>query len=554
MVSGYPHTQTFDGGYPKFFGDGEWWLVRSAMVLVQGRFQGTRSTHGFIATRKVVVGGRFLQGHMIVVGAHEEGDITFDGHPVLTSFPSSFELPGGLGRLAYHGGGRLVDGASQVWEKNVVRMDLPLGVLMEVFRWDNYVDVRIVMPPQPDQDGTCGNYNSDADDDGLEEVVKRMGGRVGRGLNMFGDRHPNWKPFNEELLKRCPDMRVEIADSACAGLGPHDSVDFKVCKLDMCFGSTVHIWKAAPATRAAPAPPAIPQAHECMVSGYPHTQTFDGGYPKFFGDGEWWLVRSAMVLVQGRFQGTRSTHGFIATRKVVVGGRFLQGHMIVVGAHEEGDITFDGHPVLTSFPSSFELPGGLGRLAYHGGGRIVDGVSKVWEKHVVRMDLPLGVSVEVFRWNSYINVRIVMPPQPGQDGTCGNYNSDASDDGLEEVVKRMGGRVRQGEDMLATACTRAGTLVMRCCSRCARAPGSPPQTRLAPVLGFATPGSSSCASSTCASAPACTSGSPSRSASSRPPSSDLAGEIAGPACHGWKPHRVPATAAFERAAERRQPR
>jgi len=239
---GDPHVHTFDGGYPNFYGYGEWWIVKSTTVFIQGRFRGTQWTHGFAATRKVVVGGPFLHGHKIVVGALEEGPPTFDGHPILTGFPSIFDLPQGMGRITYDGNGKLVDGATHIWEKKVVRMDLPLGVTMEVFRWDNYLDFRLIMSKQPNQDGCCGNFDGDPVNDGTAHVIQRMGGRVPPGQNMFNRRmHPGWTEHEEAMLGLCPQQRVAAADATCLRDGPRDTVPFKACKLDMCFGPNAHI-------------------------------------------------------------------------------------------------------------------------------------------------------------------------------------------------------------------------------------------------------------------------------------------------------------------------
>ena len=49
--------------------------------------------------------------------------------------------------------------------------------------------------------------------------------------------------------------------------------------------------------------------------------------------------------------------------------------------------------------------------------------------HVVHVSLPLGVELQINRWNEagegdYINTKITMSKQPMQDGHCGNFNGD----------------------------------------------------------------------------------------------------------------------------------
>jgi len=238
---GDPHVLTFDGGRPSFYGEGEWWVVKSSTVWIQSRFKGTKYTNGLAATRKVAVGGPFLRGHTIVVGALEEGPVTVDGQPVLTSFPSSYSMPGGLGRITYDSNGRIVDQATHIWEKRVVRMDLPLGVTLEVFRWTNYLDFRLTMTAQPNQDGCCGNFDGDAGNDSTRQVMNRMGARVEPGKNMFNHRTiVGWTDVEEKLLAMCPPAKLPNANAFCASLGAPTSVPVKSCKLDLCFGSNEH--------------------------------------------------------------------------------------------------------------------------------------------------------------------------------------------------------------------------------------------------------------------------------------------------------------------------
>merc|ERR1712137_1197104 len=63
--------------------------------------------------------------------------------------------------------------------------------------------------------------------------------------------------------------------------------------------------------------------------------------------------------------------------------------------------------------------------------------------HAVHVQLPLGVKIEVMRWNEegeglYMNAKITMPAQPGQDGHCGNFNGNPADDDRMAVRSRLG--------------------------------------------------------------------------------------------------------------------
>merc|ERR1719437_73123 len=123
-----------------------------------------------------------------------------------------------------------------------------------------------------------------------------------------------------------------------------------------------------------PKPPAI--ARMCTLWGDPHVITFDQvGTDKnqatsFYGDGDFYLVKSSTVIIQGRFEGTKYTEGLAATNRIVVGGPFLKGHKIEVGTRESGVLTVDGLPVISTFPGSYQGAGFT--LRYDGQGNVPD--------------------------------------------------------------------------------------------------------------------------------------------------------------------------------------
>eukprot|EP00428_Durinskia_dybowskii_P066426 CAMPEP_0170377996 /NCGR_PEP_ID=MMETSP0117_2-20130122/12577_1 /TAXON_ID=400756 /ORGANISM="Durinskia baltica, Strain CSIRO CS-38" /LENGTH=330 /DNA_ID=CAMNT_0010633345 /DNA_START=84 /DNA_END=1076 /DNA_ORIENTATION=- len=239
---GDPHLKSFDGGRPSFYGDGEYWIVKSTKVKIQGRYMGTEYTKGLAATNKIIVGGPFLQGHTITVGTLDSGVLTVDGSSsVLAAFPSSYQLPGGLGSITYNSQGNLVDPATHIWEKKVVTMSLPMGVRVEVFRWKNYLDLRIVMPQIPGMDGSCGNFDGNPADDTTEAIFNRIGARVPHGENMFAHRGEiHWTDTEDKLLNLCqPNVRAR-AQAKCAG---SVGAEARSCMLDYCFGANEHALK-----------------------------------------------------------------------------------------------------------------------------------------------------------------------------------------------------------------------------------------------------------------------------------------------------------------------
>eukprot|EP00429_Kryptoperidinium_foliaceum_P068911 CAMPEP_0176069404 /NCGR_PEP_ID=MMETSP0120_2-20121206/34653_1 /TAXON_ID=160619 /ORGANISM="Kryptoperidinium foliaceum, Strain CCMP 1326" /LENGTH=411 /DNA_ID=CAMNT_0017403039 /DNA_START=62 /DNA_END=1297 /DNA_ORIENTATION=+ len=249
---GDPHIKTFDGGRPSFYGNGEFYIVKSDSVVIQGRYMGTKYTAGLAATNKVAVGGPFLQGHVIVVGCLEDGDIMLDGAPILKDFPSSYDLKDVGASISYSTDGELVDkvGTSE-WEKRVVTMHLPRGVTFEVFRWSNYLDLRLRMKAQRNQDGSCGNMNGDAADDTTKDIFSRIGARVPEGELLFKKRAPvNLTDVEVKLLTMCPPARLQMAQTECKTdlsrvSEQPDSVLKKSCMLDVCYGANAHTLKMA---------------------------------------------------------------------------------------------------------------------------------------------------------------------------------------------------------------------------------------------------------------------------------------------------------------------
>jgi len=252
VLWGDPHIITFDQvGTDKnqatsFYGDGDFYIVKSSTVVIQGRFEGTKYTEGLAATNRIVVGGPFLHGHKIEVGTRESGVLTVDGEPVLTGFPSQYV---GLGfTLKYNDQGEVPDVVPEGNEKRIVHMDLPLGVRVVVYQWENYMDVKIVMTKQPGHDGVCGNFNGNMGDDTTQAIMARIGARVPRSENLLSGRAViEWTPQMEQMLKaECAASKRAAGHAACArSLGGVVGHEVDSCTFDYCFGMNVRARKHA---------------------------------------------------------------------------------------------------------------------------------------------------------------------------------------------------------------------------------------------------------------------------------------------------------------------
>merc|ERR1712039_576003 len=148
-----------------------------------------------------------------------------------------------------------------------------------------------------------------------------------------------------------------------------------------------------------------------------------------------WIVKSTTVIVQGKYSPTHATNGLAVTKQVAVGGSFLKGHHLIVG---EEHATWDGQQILTTFPSQFRDTEGLVSIEYNNVGQLLQ---------------PGRVTMQINRWNEagegrYINTKITMPAQPGQDGQCGNFNGNPADDARLLVKARLGMNGVPAEDLI----------------------------------------------------------------------------------------------------------
>jgi len=125
-------------------------------------------------------------------------------------------------------------------------------------------------------------------------------------------------------------------------------------------------------------------------------------------------------------------------KAIAFGGPFMHGHKLVIYTTHA---TWDNNPIIGGFPSSFT--NGEVSIRYDSIGDTMQKGREGKAMHVVHLTLPLGVQVQVNRWmvaseGNYINARISMSPQPGQDGHCGNFNGNPADDERAQVRARVG--------------------------------------------------------------------------------------------------------------------
>merc|ERR1739844_269003 len=176
----------------------------------------------------------------------------------------------------------------------------------------------------------------------------------------------------------------------------------------------------------------------CVVWGDPHILTFDKKRVDFYTQGEYWIVKSTTVQIQGQYKPTHATSGLSVLKAIAFGGQFLKNNKLVIGTTSA---SWNGQPILAGFPATYS--NALVQAQYDGNGATMQDGRAGKALHIIHLTLPLSVNVQINRWmeaseGNYINAKITMPAQPGQDGHCGNFNNNLADDDRLQIRARVG--------------------------------------------------------------------------------------------------------------------
>jgi len=167
----------------------------------------------------------------------------------------------------------------------------------------------------------------------------------------------------------------------------------------------------------------------------------------FLKDGEaqdLWLVRGrahdgSTVRIAARYWRSASHQVFL--KSLAVSGGFITNRTLVVRPLQD-DITWNNkketHAILKNEESAFSIPG-LVNATRKGSG-------KSQRSQTVEVELPKEVKLLITRHEKFLNLAISMPPLATQDGLCGNFNGDSSDDTLGMILSR-GPRVKDENSM-----------------------------------------------------------------------------------------------------------
>jgi len=243
---GDPHIRTFDHIRSDYYSPGEFWVVKSKYVWIQARYLPTKVTSGLGVTKAIAVGGPVLKGHKLFVTVRSA---TWDTTPILTGFPSDYTVPGLLD-MHYNNNGQLLQAGRSGKPLHIVHIKIedgsPEGLKIQVNRWmepteGDYMNVKINMHKQPDQDGHCGNFNGIPTDDDRIQVRARVGKTGVEPAQMLFHTKTPVMVANRPNINDCPAEKLDDAKSVCKAkkqreTGSKWAIPSMDCLIDVCFG------------------------------------------------------------------------------------------------------------------------------------------------------------------------------------------------------------------------------------------------------------------------------------------------------------------------------
>jgi len=244
-VFGDPHVISFDrilGPPTTIIEPGVYHLIKNDQLNIHGRFGYTRRFPTASSAVGIALSGPLIKGHKLVVAyiGPERGykgfKVLWNGQPILEGYPSSFSdsvlqaKHDAMDPQRYHREGRHTIGGTEGLLPSYffdLGKDLNIYVVIEAAKL------------QGEQDGWCGNFNCDQDDDSIEGLRARgVLSQVPAADSLFNGSPdpPAWvmKKVEPPSLKECPATIKAAAEEQCANLpnGEKESCVFDACAAD----------------------------------------------------------------------------------------------------------------------------------------------------------------------------------------------------------------------------------------------------------------------------------------------------------------------------------
>jgi len=256
---GDPHVISFDRVYGPpitVLAPGEYHLIKSEQLQVQARFGYTRQFPTAASTMGIAVGGTRIKGHTLAVvyvgpaPGIKGFKVFWDGKEILWHYPSTFVSPDlvlsakydAMDPEQYHREGRhTIGGTHGALPSFLFDFGDATGSFLTVYVLvgpDNVNAVVTTRKIKGGQDGLCGNFNCNQEDDSLQELARRgMANTVAPGQNLFrlAPAGPAWmtKQVAPPSLQDCdPSVRAEAA-KRCKGTpdGGEEACIFDACAM-----------------------------------------------------------------------------------------------------------------------------------------------------------------------------------------------------------------------------------------------------------------------------------------------------------------------------------
>jgi len=241
-IFGDPHVFTFDGSHEDYYTPGEYWIVRSDTVKIQGFYSALPMTNGLAVLKALAISGPFIKGNKLILQSMDKGSgiVLYNGQPVLPSFPMSWKSPDGLISIDYNNVGGTIQYGRNQNNMHVLHVHMPDATYIQVNQWNEagegaYMNARITMRAQPNQDGHCGNFNGNIADDARVQVRARVS-RTGVPANELIFPWPKTpvNPGNHPDVNDCPQGKLPVAKNICKAK-EHNFFPSRQCLMDVCF-------------------------------------------------------------------------------------------------------------------------------------------------------------------------------------------------------------------------------------------------------------------------------------------------------------------------------
>jgi len=172
---------------------GTFWLVKGKEVAIQAHYTMSSHHEGRMSMSKLAIGGPFMHNKTLKIAPSY---IKLNDDDILIESESTFHnhLFSAVSSSASH---RVKDGTVGPG----VDFKLPLGIELTVNRQSHSLAVEIRMSPLASgQDGHCGNFNGDAEDDAQQALFERIT-KLPKAYSFFGasEKHPRAIAVDSEI-------------------------------------------------------------------------------------------------------------------------------------------------------------------------------------------------------------------------------------------------------------------------------------------------------------------------------------------------------------------